>query len=325
MSADPKIDELLNSYLDGELTLRQHTEVQRLIANDSQVARRLRELQSCKTLLGSLPRAEAPVGMVGRVMASLQREKPLDQKPFSYDARKGARHLFLRKLTAAAAMIGLVAILSVVVYTVVAPPTGIGPSGPVAHVPGEGGERVVTPGPGEMHVTGFDGTLELQTGDLIAVDAYLNRAIAENGLSRYVTEEHHGRIRTYTFSCGREGVRSLLAELEGIWPRFDSATLVVEDQAYGPPAAVSAVTVEQASEIIESDSPEERAQLAKGFAALNGIADLMPGRHVLAAIDKSTVTPLVIPKPVLTGGTQEGTVSIEDDVQVDLTIVLIGE
>jgi hypothetical protein len=323
MSADPKIDELLNSFIDGELPPRQQTEVQRLIMNDPQLARRLQELRNCKTLFSSLPRAEAPRGMVEQVIATLERRTLLDQKAFSHDVRKGARHLFFRKLVTAAAMIGLVAILSVVVYTVVAPPPRTGPSIPMASdLPP--GREVVEPRPSEVHVTGFDGALKLQTRDLIAVDAYFNRAIAENGLSRHVTEEHYGKVRTYSFSCGREGVKSLLAELGDIWQRFDSATLAVEEQAYGAPAAVSAVTVEQVTEIVENDSLDERMRLAKNFALLNSMADLMPGKHIFAAIDKSAATPLVIPKPALTGGTGEGTVPLEKDVQVNLTIVLVG-
>lgn len=328
MSADPKIDELLNSFIDGELTPRQHTEVQRLITNDPEVARRLQELQNCKTLFGSLPGAEAPAGTAEQVMASLERRTLLDQKPFSHDARKGARHLFLRKLTAAAAMIGLVAILSVVVYTVVAPPVRVEPFVPVASdLPTGRIEEVVEPTP-SVHVTGFNGALELRIGDLTAVDAYLNRAIAENRLSRYVTAGEYGKTRTYSFSCGREGVKSLLAELGNIWRRFDSATLVVEEQAYGSSAVVSAVTVEQVTEIVENDSLDERIKLAKDFALLNGMADLMPGKDVFAAIDKSAATPLVVPKPFLTSSQQtpeEGIGPVEDDVQVNLTVVLIGK
>ena len=55
-----KIKELLNSYIDGELTEREKTEVLRLVSDDQQVARRLRELQKTQMLVGSLPRAEAP-------------------------------------------------------------------------------------------------------------------------------------------------------------------------------------------------------------------------------------------------------------------------
>jgi anti-sigma factor RsiW len=64
MNANPNIDELLCSYLDGELPPRQQTEVQRLVARDPEVGRRLRQLQNCKTLISALPRAQAPAEML---------------------------------------------------------------------------------------------------------------------------------------------------------------------------------------------------------------------------------------------------------------------
>ncbi len=74
MKANPEIDELLNSFIDGELPPRQQTEVQRLIAHDPQVGQRLRQLQKCKMLLASLPFAEAPAGMLENIKAALERE-----------------------------------------------------------------------------------------------------------------------------------------------------------------------------------------------------------------------------------------------------------
>ena len=50
MKEIPNMDELLNSFIDGELTPRQQTEVQRLIAHEEKVAQRLRQLQKCKML-----------------------------------------------------------------------------------------------------------------------------------------------------------------------------------------------------------------------------------------------------------------------------------
>ena len=44
MKQNQNIDELLNGFIDEELTTRQHTEVKRLIKNDAQIAKRLKEL-----------------------------------------------------------------------------------------------------------------------------------------------------------------------------------------------------------------------------------------------------------------------------------------
>ena len=48
MKENPNMDELLNSFIDGELPARQQTEVQRLIAHDEKIAQRVRQLQKSK-------------------------------------------------------------------------------------------------------------------------------------------------------------------------------------------------------------------------------------------------------------------------------------
>ncbi len=59
MKPNPNLDELLSSFMDGELNPRQRTEVQRMAAHDPQVARRLQQLQNCRTLYTALPVAKA--------------------------------------------------------------------------------------------------------------------------------------------------------------------------------------------------------------------------------------------------------------------------
>ena len=60
MKGNRETDELLCSFIDGELPLRQQTEVQRLAARDPEVAHRLRQLQNCKNLVGAFYQ---PVGV----------------------------------------------------------------------------------------------------------------------------------------------------------------------------------------------------------------------------------------------------------------------
>ena len=81
MKANPNIDELLCSFIDGELPLRQQTEIQRLMAKDPEVARRLRQLQNTRALVGALPRAEAPAEMLDQIKFTLERRSLLDERP----------------------------------------------------------------------------------------------------------------------------------------------------------------------------------------------------------------------------------------------------
>ena len=91
MKIKPDIDELLNGFIDGELSSRQQTEVQRLIANDTQVQQRLKQLKKTKLLVGSLPFVEAPSDTFELVTTSLERRTLLDEQPTSIDQYAGAR------------------------------------------------------------------------------------------------------------------------------------------------------------------------------------------------------------------------------------------
>ncbi len=212
---EPNIEELLNSFIDGELTEREQTEVQRLISHDAQVAQRLRELQKSKMLVGSLPRAEAPARILDEIKASLERgtlsgERAWSEEPS--DRRVGVRHLLVRKVLAAAAMVGLVAILSAVVYTIVAPESDYKPALPAV---------------------AFDGRLELKTDALSTVNAFINKAIEDNGLSDSISLKTRRGKSVYSITCSQEDLNLLLADLANIWERFDSSTLFVETKTPG--------------------------------------------------------------------------------------------
>ena len=208
---NPEIEELLNSYIDGELTERENTEVQRLISHDTQVAQCLRELQTSKMLVSSLPRAEAPARILDEVKASLETEVLSGERAWNEEpsgGRVGVRHLMVRKFLAAAAMVGLVAILGGVVYTIVAPET------PVPAV-------------------AFDGRLELKTDALSTVNAFINKAIEDNELSDSVSLKTRRGKSVYSITCGREDLNVLLADLTNIWEKCDSTTLFVDTKTQG--------------------------------------------------------------------------------------------
>jgi len=326
MKENPEIDELLNSYIDGELTGRQQTEVQRLIAHDAEVAKRLRQLKRCKMLVSSLPVAEAPEGMLEDIKASLERRALLVERPSDFDQRAGARHLLARKVMAAAAMIGLVAVLGAVVYIIVAPETV--PQKPVAieepKLPGE--IEVVRPRPSIVAIE-FNGSLELRTSDLVAVDAFINSAIEDNGLSGPISPARQQDKSVYSLSCSQEGLNLLLVDLGSIWDKFDSATLFVETEVFGRQIEVEAVTAEQITEIVNQDSLQRRTEVAKDFALLNDTAGRLPGRQIVAGIDEVSRSLMTIPKPVMTGSqrtTKRPARQAEDKQNVHLAIVVVG-
>jgi len=328
MKEIPNMDELLNSFIDGELPARQHTEVQRLVAHDEKISRRLQQLQRCKMLLSFLPVAEAPPKTLENVKASLARKTTLlDEQLSNFAEQAGARHLLGRRVLAAAAMLGLVAILTAVVYTIVAPEAVT--QRPVAFERREQPPKVdvVKPGP-TMVVVPFSGRLELRTSYLPAVVAFINRAIEDNIPSdEWIASDQSNVKEPHALVCSRESFNLLLAELGNIWNKLDSATLFVDTEVFGEQIIVDAVTTRQIAGIVNQNDSQRRVELAKDFAVLNNIAEHLPGREILTAIDDTTVGLITPPKPVLTSNQKtikKSTTRTEANKNVHLTIMVTG-
>lgn len=288
------IEKLLNGYIDGELTTRQHTEVKRLLANDSKLAQRLARLERCKMLISSLPQAEAPAGMFDDIKASLARRTLLGEQAVAVGERAGARELFIRKVLTAAAMIALIAALGAVIYTIVAPePAPTRPT--VANLQ----PTVPEPPRTVLAAAPFNGRLELKAAAYIEMDASINRAIEENGLVDCLSRQRDDNRTTYVLSCGRKGLNQLLAQLDKNWEKLDSAALFVETDIFGDPVAVNAVTPEQVTQIASQNTLEKSIRLAKDFGLLNDVAEQMRSKALFAG-DKGPDL-MAVPKPRLTG------------------------
>jgi len=298
MKARPEnIERLLNGYIDDELTVRQQTEVKRLLGNDPKIAGRLRQLQKCKMLISFLPAADAPSEMPEDVMARLARRSLLGEEPAAINERTGTRDLFLRKILTAAAMIALLGVLAAVVYTIVAPPR----QRPVPKSPIVAGDDPVTDviEPLRIMLAKFNGRLELKTAAFKEMDAFMDRAVAENDLVRCTGIERLGDRTTYVLTCGRKGLDQLLQRLDKNWARLDSATLFVETDIFDRPVAVDAVTTDQITEITTQATSQDTVRVAKDLALLNDVTEQLRSRTVLLASDPDLIG--VDRRPVLTG------------------------
>ncbi len=230
MKEKPDINELLSSFIDSELSERQKTEVQRLIAHDPEIAKRLQQLQKCRLLVASLPYELAPIDMAKQVEAVLERKALLPEQSLVVDERKGARHLMFRKVLTAAAMFVLAAILASVIYT------------------------IVTPEPTQIPM-GFAGRLELKTHNLSAINSVIDKAIKNNGLTDSVTLKRQRGKNIYTLTCSRENLTLFLADLDNSWEKYDSATLFIETQTAQEPVVVNDVDAKQIIDVITPPKP----------------------------------------------------------------------
>lgn len=325
MKENSHIDELLNGFIDGELSQRQITEVQRLIAHDTGVLERLNELKKCKMLVRSLPCEQAPAEMLGDIKASLERNSLLTHHGHAADQDRGARHLMFRKILTAAAMIALFAVLGTVIYNII-------DSGTVTEkqfAVKQWEQPVETPVP-EKSVPvvpvavekAFAAKLELGTSDFSAAEAAIKKAIEDSDLLQYVKSRGQQGQGTYSLECGRGEMTLLLVELDGIWEAFDSAKLVIESTESDGDIEISFVTAGQIAEIANQDSPQKRLEMAKNFKVLNTIAKLLEDED-----PDATTLPLIVPKPVLTSASKsDKTPDTEAEIaeKVRLTIILIG-
>jgi len=306
MKANPNLDELLCSFMDGELSPRQRTEVQRMAARDPQVGRRLRQLQSCRTLFSALPQVEAPGDMMEQIKLSLERRTLLQEQPAAPRRSAGALHLVFRKFVAAAAMFALLGVLGVVVYQIVAPVGG--PESPpfatdIPRVrPGEPGASAVPPT--VVADAGFSGRLELRTASFASMDAFIRRAVENNALLDSAESGLAGDRRRYHIVGTRDNINHVVASLSSAWQSAGGATLYVDrpgDSA--TPVAVEAVTADQTVSIIARSSTEASVEAAQAFAVMNDLARQTPGGELLAMIGEDTGSMLAfagIPKPRMT-------------------------
>ena len=320
-ASNERIDELLNGYIDDELTGGQQAEVQRLIDQDATIVQRLRQLQKCKILVGFMPYAEAPASVLEGVRASLAGGSlPIEEQP-TYEEQAGKKYVLLRKVLAAAAMITLAAVLSVVIHRIV-PPRNT-PDGSVA-VDNRTAESI-KPITRVVAASAFSGRLELNTSSLNAVDAFIKSAIDDNSLSALVNPESRQSRRIYSLSCTREDLNSLLDDLDNIWTELDSATLFVNTEDFGAQTVVNAVTTRQIAEIAGQENSERRNKLAKDFAVLNNIVEHLPDKEIRVAIeagDSNLTQQWRMLTPVLTSTQKAVKKPVQGKQTVRLTIIL---
>ena len=326
------IDELLNGFVDGELSPRQLTEVQRLIAHDMRILERLQQLQKGKMLLNSLPVEQAPADMPDRVRAALEKNTLLGQYAEQYKQIRGTRHLFARKLATVAALIGLLAVFGVVIYTIIAP-TSV-PHEPVARTlpPDEIVAPVMlTADEKSIPLTApiessLNAEIELRTDNPNAVNAAIANALNENMLQeQWLLEISQDQKATYTLNVGRENLSPFLADIQNSFRGLKNATLCLGTERFNEKIIVENVTISQVAEIIKQTNTEKALLLASDFARLNKINAALPGAETFAAIDNTSPDLILIPKPVLTSGektVKKSAAQIMDDRKIQLKIVV---
>jgi hypothetical protein len=333
-----KIEELLNGYIDGELSADERSQVERLVSENQAIAQRLNQLEKCKLLVSSLPPAEPPAQLVAGIK-ELVRNYSVGKVSDHIERRRGERHLFIRQALAASIIIGLVSVMGAVVYKIVGPeqtpariiavksaPVINRTMQPAASKPQETKKEVIVAAAEEPTSVGLY-SLRLRTTDFAAVDAYVNKLLEESPWLRYeATKDQPGKSE-YKILCSRGGLEAMMNELATVWSKFDSTTLIVRTDNVGQYITVESVKPEQIADIARQNNIDNRVKLAKDFAAINGISQMMPDEKMLAFTERSMPELTTIPKPVLTSGEKTTAAAPKgawDKIQVDLDITVAG-
>ena len=326
-SVDPHpIDELLNSMIDGELTAAEEADVRLRVDRDREVAKRLQKLRDCQKLVCSLPKTEAPADLPERVLHTLERRRLLGEVPSAHPSAQIARRLMARRMVAVAATIGLVGVLSVLVYSILLSPAGSSHRtiaalragrGPVA--PGE--VRGIRPEP-------LIGRLELQVASTADMEMFFNRIMENHGLASSVSNGGSPDRRVYRLHCGLGTFEAILADLAGSWHMFGCPTFYLETGQLANSIVVTSVTPDQLERIAEQRNGAMSAEAASQIAVANSADRLMPGRDILAAVvDKNEAVWPTVVKPVLTSSEKpvgEAHKQPTNERSVEMAIILIA-
>ena len=326
------IDEMLNAYMDGELSERQQAEVQRLIAHDSVIAEKFVQLQRQSELVKTLPSEKAPADILYKTRQSLEKRALLGTDAHSVAERAGEKELYMRKMISAAAMVALVAALGIVIYTILSSPKP--PAVPVAgDFPAPTIEKVtpkeITP---EIPATvvsfmPFYARLEISTAQPGAVNSVITKALEANSFAALSPQRLVDRTIYYA-KCSKETLPIFLAELEKAWPKFSLANFYLETQTMGSSVAVKNVTTEQIITIAGAEDFLSRQHHARKFAAQNEMEQLKLANRYFAVNKIDIPESLAIEKPVLTWE-DNGEVKIEplteENTNLNLTIIITGK
>lgn len=320
------IDDLLNGYIDDELSPRQQTEVKRLIARDKQVAEKLNQLKMCKTLVSALPNEEAPYDLLEDIKSALERKTLLEETPQHYQKKAGNKYLHFRKLLASAAIIALFAVLGTIIYSVIGP--GISDSTstdwknltkPVAeNTTAEPVKPKVVIKPENMIAS-----IELETDAFIATNAFIRKTIEENGLSNNAAPTNPESAGIYYISSSRSNINLLLADISSIEQRFKSVNLRIASADGNSNTSIENLSFNQIHEIINQPSFDQSKQIARAIAALNYTNYNSPAKNMLASVFDKTPQALTIPKPVLTSGDKASKTSAAKDADKDRAYLMI--
>jgi len=307
---DSNRDELLNSFVDGELSPRQRTEVKRLAAHDQDVAGRIRQIENVRNLLRSLPREEPPNEIADNVRLLLERQSLLGDRDLSASDRP-RRYLLLSKLRAVAAVLLLMGALVVLIHNIVSPLDTPGNPGVASSTP----ENTTLDG-GSVPIESVNSTYQLHLAESTNLADVLDQAVVDHDLSAQVSRQFEENQEVYRFECEKKDLGQVLTRLQTVWGAVDRARFVMASDSDQDAVVIESADPRMVASVLDQKTPGSRFTFARQMAANQS------GR----VPSSDTIPPIA--RPVLTAGTeapQGSTLPLAGEGKVQLTIELIHD
>ncbi|MHC4254072.1 MAG: hypothetical protein ACYSUL_00460 [Planctomycetota bacterium] len=261
-------------------------------------------------MLNALPQMQAPPNMLRDIKLRLE-EKTILEEPAPLIPQKktdGAASLFYRRLLKVAAMIALLAVLTGVIYTLVAPSDTTQKT--FVDRPWQQPVQIAQDSPEEITESAiveeipvketFDGKIILTTENLLALDAFMNRTIIEMGLVTNTQLDSEKNRSVFDINCGQDELEKLMVQLGTVWKKCDTKTLQLYTQQFPDQITVQNVNPQQIIQLANLNSVDEQIKVSQEFRTLNDIKASLPGQKIFASLEIQEQFSFNIPKPVLT-------------------------
>jgi hypothetical protein len=295
MSERANIDELLNGFVDGEISDRQATEVKRLMLHDPAIAARVERIRRQRQLLGALPVDSAPADMAGTVRSMLERRTLLEAASAGKHHVLGSMHLFGRKLAAVAAMLALLGGLGYLVYTVIGPERSAGKADIVTIARKPAPDRAAPAGDKTVAAaTSIE--LVLRTDSPTGLNSVVQKAINSCGLLDSATVDRQPLSTAYSLACDKENMTRVLGEISSVWDKVKEKSMTIASPGEEA-VTIRSVTIAQVAAVIASPDLPSRMASARQFAEVN---TREPGAGTVTILPNGGQDELKIPKPSLT-------------------------
>lgn len=297
MSKDKKnIKELLNAYVDGQLSERRMTEVKRLMDHDPKVAAYVDQIEKCRQIISEIPVTPAPEGIEAAVMERLERKFILDEMGASEKEIQGQKQLYVRRLCAVAAMIVLFGVLGTLVYQVVAPSSTGSRDYAKTEASFDEAEEIKT----ASEIKPVNYKLVLNTADIKRSTRTVSEFLYADMLAGNTVTNKTDNLHEYKITCSTRQAENLMVELQSVIDGFIDAQFILNpDSIQSYQIAFDKTNYANAISLINTENEDLRLERAAKYASVDSDQTMLAKS---SEIDADSLEPV---KPRLTSSKSE--------------------